>query len=127
VSYSLDDLKLTPERQAQLQAALASLHSADPLQDCLDQAYEEVRIYCTGYTIPETLQRRWISALALSFAFGRIEGGAPQDIKAAADAALTELRAISEGKRPNFPREAVSNPDQGSWGSQADIFATPTS
>lgn len=113
------DLLLDGERLDQLTAALTNAGVTEPLPRCIAEAEAEVGLYITGYTIPQLVRDGWTRALALQRAY-QILGQVPPDVKAGADGALAELKAVAEGKRPGYPRtEAGTNPATGAWGGES--------
>jgi len=111
------DLLLDAERLDQLTAALTNAGYTEPLPRCISEAEAEVGLYITGYIVPALVQESWTRALALLKAYA-LAGAVAPDIKAAAETALAELRAIAEGKRPGYPRVPGDSPGTGAWGSE---------
>lgn len=124
MSFTADQLLLTDERKTQLIAALANTGLADPLGTCITEATADVDRYTAGYTIAQSSLDGWIRALALWKAFTVASLGVPDDIQKAYDAAITELKDIALGKRPNLPRTDEAddpNTSTGTWGSATKI------
>lgn len=111
-------LLLSPDRQAQLTKALSNLGVADPLQTMCDEAAADVARLTAGYVLDPLSLQQMTRSLALYRAYAKA-GPVPKDVKTDFDAAMKELEAIAEGKRPNLPKVAVipSAPNAGAWGS----------
>lgn len=122
MAFTKDQLALTDDRKAQLEAALAGTGFADPLAQLIAEATATVARLTTGYVIAEAQQFAWIRTIVLYKAFVPAEGGVPEDIKDDYNDTMTELRAIAAGERPNLEREETDPPTgQGAWGSQERI------
>lgn len=122
--FTVDQLLLTDEREAQLIAALANTGETDPLGRCINEAMADVARFTRGYVIDQTSLDGWTRSLALWKAYSVIEGGVPDEIEKANKAALDELTAIAAGKRPNLARiddGAAQSTSTGGWGSDCKI------
>lgn len=115
-------LLLSPDRAAQLTKALSNLGVADPLQTMCDEATADVARMTTGYVLDPLSLQQMTRSLALYRAYAKA-GPVPKDVKQDFDAAMKELEAIAEGKRPNLPKIASSpaSPNAGAWGSGRHI------
>lgn len=122
MTFLVADLLLTPDKQADLDAALSATGIADPLGLCIEEAIAEVSRMISGYRIDDTSQKTWIRALALHQAYTLI-GSIPQEIKDNADMVRAELRDIAAGKRVNLTKidEDDADVDPGDWGSEDKI------
>ncbi len=118
-----EQLLLTDERRTQLTAALTGTGMATPLETLITEAESEVARLTRGYVIPEASQQAWARALTLWRAFVVAELGVPDDVKAGYEAAMEELTAIAEGRRPNLEREDLTPgaTTGGRWGSSDRI------
>ena len=127
MTFTVQDLLLSEERAEQLTTALANLGVADPLEKVVVEATAEVDRFTAGYLIPDDAKAGWIRILALHRAFLAAELPVPEDVETAVKAALEELTAIAEGKRPNLPL-APTDPDDpvttaaGDWGSRPKVL-----
>jgi hypothetical protein len=126
MSFTPDQLLLTPDKAAQLTAALANLTEADPLQLCCTEAEADVTRYTTGYVIAQESLDGYTRAIALWKAYTLAEIGVPEAIQKAYEAAIGQLKDIATGKIPNTPRtpaeEELPSSDTGGWGSRSKIM-----
>jgi hypothetical protein len=93
-----DDLQLTPRLQEQLQGGLASAGIPNGLEQCITECAATVARYVVGHTFTATETDGWTRTLAVHMAFVRAHFGVPKEKADAAEAVMTELRAIRDGK-----------------------------
>lgn len=118
MALTTGQLLLKADRQAQLTAALATADVADPLALLIVEAEAEVDRLTAGYTVAAAVKDSWARVITLRNAYIAAEMGVPDDIQSAYDAAMTELRRLSEDKVENA---AASTPEAGRWGSATAI------
>lgn len=118
MALTTGQLLLTANRQAQLTSALATAEVADPLALLITEAEAEVDRLAAGYTIASEVKDSWARVITIRSAFLAAELGIPEDIQSAYDAAMTELRRLSEDKIENA---AAASPEAGRWGSASKI------
>ena len=123
--FSVTDLKLPADKLTQLERALggkAGDEAAPKLQGICDEAVATVARLTIGYVLDPVDISGFIRAIALGRAYGQV-GTIPKDVEKNEKAALDELTAIAEGKRPNLPK--VVAPSQstigGGWGSNPKL------
>lgn len=122
-----DQLLLTADKAAQLTAALANTGYDDPLQLCCTEAAADVDRLTAGYTLAQASLDGWTRAIALWKAYTLAETGVPDALQKSYDAAMTELKDIAAGKRPNLPRtDDADTPasSTGHWGSRTKLTFT---
>src|SRR5919109_3360835 len=119
MAFVVADLLLTEEKLALLTAALANTGQADPLATAIAEAEATVTRYAAGFPLGEADRKTLVRRLALFNAYG-LAGPVPDEIKKAADDAMSELRDIRDGK---FARstETDSGTGGGSYGSDTKI------
>lgn len=126
------DLKLPVDKIVQIENSLGGstsvvAYTANPsapnLQNLCDEAFADVSRLTIGYVIDPTSQTNFTRALALYRAYGYI-GTVPKDVQKNHDDAMTELKEISQGKRPNLPKADPAGAQQsisGRFGSNRKI------
>src|SRR4051812_8296091 len=108
MAFTKDQLLLPADKAAQLTKALATLGVADPLQYLCDEAAATVARMTTGYVLDDASLRDFTRSLALFKTYSFAGTGVPKNVDADNKAAMEELTAIAEGKRPNLPKVANS-------------------
>jgi hypothetical protein len=123
MAFTKDQLLLPADKVAQLTKGLATLSVADPLQYLCDEAAGTVTRMTTGYVLDDGSTRTFIRALALFAAYSNAGTGVPKNVADEQSAAMKELEAIAEGKRPNLAKAADASLDSiaGTGSSQARI------
>jgi hypothetical protein len=116
MSFSVDQLALTADRRAALEAALANSGLPDPLGRILAEAEAEVDRLSAGYQLADDSRLSLVRRLALCQLFTVAELAVPEDIRAAYADAMAELRALAAGQRRNTPPGDPAL--AGDWGSQ---------
>lgn len=108
MAFVIDDLLLSPAKQAELTAALANAGVVAPLQYFCDEAAAAVARFTTGYTVDALSLRGLIRSVALFDIYAKANVPAPLDTKDSYDNAMKELEAIAKGERPNLPKTAAA-------------------
>lgn len=78
--FQVHQLLLTPEREAQLTAALANAAHPTPLADLVAEAEARVNLLSTGRALTDDQRNQLIRAIALHSAYGLV-GPVPKDIE----------------------------------------------
>lgn len=125
MAFLPDQLLLPPDKQAQLEAALANTGQPDPLGLCCAEAEADVARLTAGYLIERACLDGFIRALALWKAYTLAETAVPDAIQKSYDAAMAELRAIAAGQRPNLPATTAAPPPSAAWGSRPPLAFPP--
>lgn len=119
MSLTVDQLALTPDRRAALESALSNSGLTDPLGQLLAEAEAEVDRLSAGYQLSPESRLSLVRRLALYHMFTVAELAVPEDIRAAYDDAMAELRALASGQRPNAPQADPAA--AGDWGSRRPL------
>ena len=113
MALQVSDLNLPADKLAQFATALGDLPGAQTgaypaLQGICDSAAADVARLITGYVIDPASVTNWARTIAIyrvysQAQFGEMPKAAVEDYNTAWD----ELTEISQGKRPNLPKQAT--------------------
>lgn len=110
--FTVADLLLTPEREAQLTAALANAGHATPLADLLAEAEARLDALLAGRQVSDAQRAHIVRALTLRTAYALV-GPVPKDIEALYQDALSLLAQLRGTAAPDPPLAG--------WGSEPRI------
>lgn len=123
MTFTVADLMLTDQVQGELEAALANVGLAQPLDQCIAEAQAIVADYIAGYVVSDDRQKDLVRAIALWKAFSIAgQGKAPEGYRAGYDEAMAWLKDARDGKFALVEDEEADDPAaSGAWGSQTRL------